>query len=245
MKRYKCIVEYDGTDFVGWQRQLNGYSVQEAIESSLESIFQKNIRIHGSGRTDSGVHAKGQVMHFDVDTEMDEHKMTSALNHYLKKKLISILHVEVVNNNFDSRRDAILRTYEYVIINRQSPLAITKNRAWHISAPLDISFMQEAIKVFEGEHDFTTFRAASCEATSPIRTIESALIRQDQDQISITFQSRSFLQHQVRSMVGALKLVGEGKWNKADLKNALDAKDRSKCAALAPSCGLYLIKVDY
>ena len=245
MKRYKCMVEYDGTAFVGWQRQVNGYSVQEAIEQSLENIFQEKIRIYGSGRTDTGVHAKEQVIHFDLTTELEEGKITSALNHYLKKKLISILNTEVVDSNFDSRRNATLRTYEYIIVNRNSPLAITKNKAWHISAPLNIELMKEAIKVFEGDHDFTTFRAASCEATSPIRTIEKTNIIQHQEQIVITFESRSFLQHQVRSMVGALKLVGEGKWSVENLKLALEAKDRTKCAALAPPCGLYLVKVRY
>ena len=245
MKRYKCMVEYDGTAFVGWQRQVNGYSVQEAIEQSLENIFQEKIRIHGSGRTDTGVHAKEQVIHFDLTTELEEGKITSALNHYLKKELISILNTEVVDSNFDSRRNATLRTYDYVIVNRNSPLAITKNKAWHISAPLNIELMKEAIKVFEGDHDFTTFRAASCEATSPIRTIEKTNIIQHQEQSVITFESRSFLQHQVRSMVGALKLVGEGKWSVENLKLALEAKDRTKCAALAPPCGLYLVKVRY
>jgi tRNA pseudouridine38-40 synthase len=245
MKRYKCIVEYDGTNFVGWQRQLNGYSIQEAIEKSLEKIFQINIRIHGSGRTDAGVHARGQVIHFDLETSMDTNKMTSALNHYLQKELISILKIEEVNNDFDSRRDAILRTYEYLIINRKSPLAITKNKAWHISGDLNILAMQDSISIFKGEHDFTTFRSASCEAISPVRTIETAKMDQYQDQITITFESRSFLQHQVRSMVGALKLVGDGKWNKQDLLDSLVAKDRTRCAALAPACGLYLVKVVY
>jgi tRNA pseudouridine38-40 synthase len=245
MKRYKCIVEYDGTNFVGWQRQLNGYSIQEAIEKSLEKIFQINIRIHGSGRTDAGVHARGQVIHFDLETSMDTNKMTSALNHYLQKELISILKIEEVNNDFDSRRDAILRTYEYLIINRKSPLTITKNKAWHISGDLNILAMQGSISIFKGEHDFTTFRSTSCEAISPVRTIETAKMDQYQDQITITFESRSFLQHQVRSMVGALKLVGDGKWNKQDLLDSLVAKDRTRCAALAPACGLYLVKVVY
>ena len=208
-------------------------------------IFQINIRIHGSGRTDAGVHARGQIIHFDLETSMDTNKMTSALNHYLQKELISILKIEEVNNDFDSRRDAILRTYEYLIINRKSPLAITKNKAWHISGDLNILAMQDSISIFKGEHDFTTFRSASCEAISPVRTIETAKMDQYQDQITITFESRSFLQHQVRSMVGALKLVGDSKWNKQDLLDSLVAKDRTRCAALAPACGLYLVKVVY
>ena len=245
MKRYKCIVEYDGTAFVGWQRQINGYSVQEAIENSLEHIFHQQIRIHASGRTDAGVHAKQQVIHFDLDTELDSLKITSALNHFLKKELISILSVEIVDNNFDSRINAILRKYDYIIINRVSPLAISKNKAWHISKPLNEKLISAAIKIFEGTHDFTTFRAASCEASSPIRTIEHTEVKIRNEEIFITFQSRSFLQHQVRSMVGALKLIGEEKWSIYDLQSALDSKDRSRCAALAPACGLYLLKVSF
>ncbi|MDA7763232.1 tRNA pseudouridine(38-40) synthase TruA [Pelagibacteraceae bacterium] len=245
MRRYKCIVEYDGTSFVGWQRQTNGYSVQEAVEKSLESITQEKIRIHGSGRTDTGVHAKGQVIHFDSNTNLDEYTISSALNHYLKKELISILSTEIVDDNFDARRNAILRTYEYLIINRTAPLTIDKNKAWHISKPLNEKLISAAIKIFEGTHDFTTFRAASCEASSPTRTIEHTEVKIRNEEIFITFQSRSFLQHQVRSMVGALKLIGEEKWSIYDLQSALDSKDRSRCAALAPACGLYLLKVSF
>ncbi len=245
MRRYKCIVEYDGTSFVGWQRQTNGYSVQEAVEKSLESITQEKIRIHGSGRTDTGVHAKGQVIHFDSNTNLDEYTISSALNHYLKKELISILSTEIIDQNFDARRNATLRTYEYLIINRIAPLAIAKNKAWHISKKLNVKLISDAIKIFEGTHDFTTFRAASCEAASPIRTINSTKVISHNDEILINFQSRSFLQHQVRSMIGALKLVGEEKWGMQDLRSSLDSKERSKCAPLAPACGLYLLSVSY
>ena len=245
MKRYKCIVEYDGTSFVGWQRQRNGYSVQEAIETSLELSFQEKIRVYGSGRTDTGVHAKGQVIHFESNTNLDEYSITSALNYYLKKELISILSTEIVNQNFDARRSATLRTYEYLIINRIAPLAIAKHKAWHISKTLNVKLISNAIKIFEGTHDFTTFRAASCEATSPIRTIDCTKVITCNEEILIIFQSRSFLQHQVRSMVGALKLVGEEKWGIQDLQSSLDSKDRSKCATLAPSDGLYLAEVKY
>ena len=245
MKRYKCIVEYDGTSFVGWQRQRNGYSVQEAIETSLELSFQEKIRVYGSGRTDTGVHAKGQVIHFESNTNLDEYSITSALNYYLKKELISILSTEIVNQNFDARRSATLRTYEYLIINRIAPLAIAKHKAWHISKILNVKLISNAIKIFEGTHDFTTFRAASCEATSPIRTIDCTKVITCNEEILIIFQSRSFLQHQVRSMVGALKLVGEEKWGIQDLQSSLDSKDRSKCATPAPSDGLYLAEVKY
>ena len=230
---------------MGWQRQRNGYSVQEAIETSLELSFQEKIRVYGSGRTDTGVHAKGQVIHFESNTNLDEYSITSALNYYLKKELISILSTEIVNQNFDARRSATLRTYEYLIINRIAPLAIAKHKAWHISKPLNEKLISAAIKIFEGTHDFTTFRAASCEATSPIRTIDCTKVITCNEEILIIFQSRSFLQHQVRSMVGALKLVGEEKWGIQDLQSSLDSKDRSKCATLAPSDGLYLAEVKY
>ena len=197
------------------------------------------------GERDTGVHAKGQVIHFDSKTNLDEYTISSALNHYLKKELISILSTEIVDDNFDARRNAILRTYEYLIINRTAPLTIDKNKAWHISKPLNKKLISTAIKIFEGTHDFTTFRAASCEASSPIRTIEHTEVKIRNEEIFITFQSRSFLQHQVRSMVGALKLIGEEKWSIYDLQSALDSKDRSRCAALAPACGLYLLKVSF
>jgi tRNA pseudouridine38-40 synthase len=245
MSRYKCIVEYDGTSFVGWQRQTNGYSIQEAIEESLQHIFQIPIRIFGSGRTDTGVHAVAQVFHFDLETSMEEIKITYALNHFLQKKNISILDTQIVKEDFDSRHDAILRTYEYIIINRHAPLAILKDKAWHVSIPLDSDSMQVAANLFLGDHDFTTFRAASCEATSPIRTIAKAEVVKKEDKITIIFASRSFLQHQVRSMVGSLKLVGEKKWTVQDLQSALDSKDRKRCGTLAPACGLYLAKVEY
>lgn len=245
MKRYKCIVEYDGTTFVGWQRQTNGYSIQEAIEESLENIFQIPTRIYGSGRTDAGVHARGQVIHFDLATNMEAIKITYALNHFLQKKNISILETNVTSNDFDSRHDAILRTYEYIITNRNAPLAIMKDKAWHVSVPLNIKKMQEAAKLFLGDHDFTTFRAASCEAKSPLRTITTSEVMKEDEQIRIVFGSRSFLQHQVRSMVGSLKLVGEEKWTMQHLQFALDSKDRAQCGTLAPACGLYLAKVQY
>ena len=245
MNRYKCLVEYDGTSFVGWQRQLNGYSVQEAIEESLESIFKKKIRIFGSSRTDAGVHAKGQVMHFDAVTTIDEKKITHALNHYLQKKNISIINTQIKDNDFDSRRNAKMRTYEYLILNRNSPPAIMKNKAWHVSNYLNFENMKRGVNFFLGIHDFTTFRSSSCEANSPIRKIENSEIHKDKEQIIISFKSRSFLQYQVRSMVGALKLIGEEKWTIKDLQLATKALDRSKCAKLAPPCGLYLVKVEY
>jgi tRNA pseudouridine38-40 synthase len=243
--RYKCVVEYDGTNFEGWQSQPNGNSVQDSIEKSIKEIANKDIRITVAGRTDSGVHASGQVFHFDFDEVVEKEKLKLRINHILKDKMISIIRIEEVDVKFDSRKDANLRTYEYKIINRTSPLVLSKNKAWHVRAPLDVSLMQKAAKFFLGTHDFSTFRASSCEALSPIKTVEYSEVIKNDEQISYIIKSKSFLQHQVRSMVGALKLVGEKKWDLAQLKKALESKDRTQCAAPAPACGLYLINIEY
>jgi len=213
MPRLKCIVEYDGTHFVGWQRQLNGRSVQEAIEQAIEKIAEKKITIFGAGRTDTGVHAVHQVFHFDFNKDIDVKKITDALNFHLKNESISILKTELTNADFDSRRDAKLRIYKYVIINRESPLSIEKDRAWQLKIKLD-EIKKKQILI--GTHDFTTFRSASCGAKSPIKTMEKINIFRKDDYIYSYFESQSFLQHQVRSMMGCIKLVGENKWSKKD-----------------------------
>jgi len=245
MQRLKCIVEYDGTHFVGWQRQINGKSVQETIEDAIEKLAEKKTIIFGAGRTDTGVHAVHQVFHFDFDKDIDVKKITDALNFHLKNNSISILKTELVQNDFDSRRDAKLRIYKYVIINRDSPLSIEKDRAWQIKINLNEKNMNEAAQVLVGTHDFTTFRAASCGAKSPIKTMEKINIFRKDDYIYSYFESKSFLQHQVRSMMGCIKLVGENKWTKKDLLDALNSKDRSKCASPAPAAGLYLENIVY
>jgi tRNA pseudouridine38-40 synthase len=245
MQRLKCIVEYDGTHFVGWQRQINGKSVQETIENAIEKLAEKKITIFGAGRTDAGVHAVRQVFHFDFDKDIDAKKITDALNFHLKNNSISILKTELVHNDFDSRRDAKLRIYKYIIINRDSPLSIEKDRAWQIKINLDEKKMNDAAQVLVGTHDFTTFRAASCGAKSPIKTMEKINIFRKDDYIYSYFESQSFLQHQVRSMMGCIKLVGENKWSKQDLLDALNSKDRSKCAVPAPAAGLYLENIIY
>ena len=245
MPRFKCIVEYDGTHFVGWQRQLNGRSVQEAIEQAIEKIAEKKIIISGAGRTDAGVHAVHQVFHFDFNKDIDAKKITDALNFYLKNESISILKTELTNADFDSRRDAKLRIYKYVIINRESPLSIEKDRAWQLKIKLDEKKMNDAAQILIGTHDFTTFRSASCSAKSPIKTMEKINIFKKNDYIYSYFESQSFLQHQVRSMMGCIKLVGENKWTKKDLLDALNSKDRSKCASPAPAAGLYLENIFY
>ena len=245
MPRYKAIVEYDGTNFEGWQSQPNGNTIQQFIEDSFIKISLKKIKIFGSGRTDSGVHALGQVFHFDYDEELDCKKIKVSCNHFLRDHLISILSLEKTDSDFDARRDATMRTYLYKIVNRKSPLALSKNKAWHLITELDFESMKQAAKIFLGEHDFSTFRSSSCEAKSPVRDIKVSNLSQVNEEIIYEIQSRSFLQHQVRSIVGAIKLVGEGKWALTDIKSALDSKDRKKCAPPAPSCGLYLKEVKY
>ena len=245
MQRLKCIVEYDGTHFVGWQRQINGKSVQETIENAIEKLAEKKIIIFGAGRTDAGVHAVHQVFHFDLDKDIDAKKITEALNFHLKNNSISILKTELVQNDFDSRRNAKLRIYKYIIINRDSPLSIEKDRAWQLKIKLNEVKMNDAAQILLGTHDFTTFRSASCGAKSPIKTMEKINIFRKDDYIYSYFESQSFLQHQVRSMMGCIKLVGENKWSKQDLFNVLNSKDRSKCAAPAPATGLYLENVIY
>ena len=245
MQRLKCIVEYDGTHFVGWQRQINGKSVQETIENAIEKLAEKKIIIFGAGRTDAGVHAVHQVFHFDLDKDIDAKKITEALNFHLKNNSISILKTELVQNDFDSRRNAKLRIYKYIIINRDSPLSIEKDRAWQLKIKLNEVKMNDAAQILLGTHDFTTFRSASCGAKSPIKTMEKINIFRKDDYIYSYFESQSFLQHQIRSMMGCIKLVGENKWSKQDLFNVLNSKDRSKCAAPAPATGLYLENVIY
>jgi tRNA pseudouridine38-40 synthase len=245
MQRLKCIVEYDGTHFVGWQRQINGKSVQETIEDAIEKLAEKKTTIFGAGRTDAGVHAVHQVFHFDFDKDIDAKKITEALNFHLKDNSISILKTELVQNDFDSRRNAKLRIYKYIIINRDSPLSIEKDRAWQLKIKLNEVKMNDAAQILLGTHDFTTFRSASCGAKSAIKTMEKINIFRKDDYIYSYFESQSFLQHQVRSMMGCIKLVGENKWSKQDLFNVLNSKDRSKCAVPAPATGLYLENVIY
>ena len=244
--RYKVIIEYDGTPFVGWQRQDNGLSVQECIETAIESLFQEKPTLFGAGRTDSGVHATGQVAHFDITTkELDTYSIKTGLNHYLKIYPISILDVAEVDAEFHSRFDAKERKYLYRIINRTSPLSIEKGRAWLVMKELNSEKMQACIPIIEGKHDFTTFRSAHCQSESPIKSIDEVKITQSDENIYFGISAKSFLHHQVRSLVGSLKMVGDGSWSIQDFDKALKSKDRSKCGALAPSEGLYFMEVKY
>ena len=245
MQRYKIQIEYEGTPFVGWQFQKNGQSVQEVLQKAIFNFSKEKVIVTGAGRTDSGVHALVQVAHFDLKKKIIRKSLLPAINQNIGNKPITILKINKVNKKFHARHTAKKRTYLYLIINRQSPLALQKNKAWHIRKKLDEKAMTKGAKFLLGTHDFSTFRAASCGAKSPIKTIEKILIKRSKDKITLQFTSRSFLQQQVRSMVGCIKYLGEGKWNLSDFKKSFKSKNRLKCAPPAPACGLYLTKIIY
>ena len=245
MQRYKIKIEYEGTPFVGWQFQKNGQSIQEVLQKAIFNFSKERVVVIGAGRTDSGVHALAQVAHFDLKKKIERRNLLPAINQNIGNKPVTILKINKINKKFHARHDAKKRTYQYLIINRQSPLALQKNKAWHIRKKLDVKVMIRGAKVLLGTHDFSTFRAASCGAKSPIKTMEKILIKKNKDKITLQFTSRSFLQQQVRSMVGCLKYLGEGKWNLNDFKNSFKSVNRSKCAPPAPACGLYLKNINY
>jgi len=245
MQRYKIIIEYDGTPFVGWQFQKNGQSVQEVLQKAIFNFSKEKVVVTGAGRTDSGVHALAQTAHFDLRKKMRKKNLLLAINQNIGNKSVTVLNINKVNKKFHARYDAKKRTYLYLIINRQSPLALQKNKAWHIRKNLDVSSMKTGAKILLGTHNFSTYRAASCGAKSPIRSMEKILIKKNKDKITLQFTSRSFLQQQVRSMVGCIKYLGEGKWNLNDFKYSFKSKNRSRCAPPAPACGLYLKKISY
>jgi len=245
MQRYKIKIEYEGTPFVGWQFQKNGQSIQEVLQKAIFNFSNEKVIVIGAGRTDSGVHALAQTAHFDLKKKMKKKNILSAINQNIRKKPVTILKVNKANKNFHARYDAKRRTYRYLIINRQSPLALQKNKAWHIRKRLDLLSMKKGAKLLLGTHDFSTFRASSCGAKSPIKTMEKISIKKNKDKITLQFTSKSFLQQQVRSMVGCLKYLGESKWNLKDFVKSFKSKNRLKCAPPAPACGLYLMKIEY
>ena len=246
MTNYQIVIEYLGRNFSGWQIQKNSKSIQETLEKALKKTLRTQIKIIGSGRTDAGVNAIGQSANFYSKSEIkNEYKFLSTVNFFLKKYPISVLSLKKKNFKFHARHSAKKREYEYVIINRLAKPVIDFNRGWLINKNLDIREMKKAIKYFIGTHDFSAFRSSSCTAASPIRTIKSANIIKKGDKIFIKFISKSFLQKQVRSMVGCLKYVGERKWNSSKIKKIIKSKRRSSCAPPAPAEGLFLKKVFY
>ncbi len=246
MPRFALTIEYDGAPFVGWQRQANGVSVQQRLEEAVAAINAgARANVYGAGRTDAGVHALGQVAHVDLARDWRADRLRDAINAHLKPDPIAVLSARAVGDDFEARFSAIRRHYLYVIDNRRAPLALGLGRAWHVKRPLDAQAMHEAAQSLVGRHDFTTFRASECQANSPLRTLERLDVRRDGACIEIVTSARSFLHHQVRSMVGSLEHVGSGKWRVEDLALALHAKDRARCGQVAPPHGLYLVAVDY
>jgi tRNA pseudouridine38-40 synthase len=245
MPRYKLTLEYDGTPFVGWQIQENGPSVQGCLSEAVTAFSGEDAMPRGAGRTDAGVHALGQVAHFDLAKAWPPDKIRDALNAQLRPDPISVLSCEHAADDFDARLSAVARHYLYRIIDRRAPLALERDRAWGVFRVLDAEAMHAAAQVLVGNHDFTTFRSAECQAKSPVKTLDRLEVSRHGEIIRIEASARSFLHNQVRSMVGSLKLVGEGKWTARELKQALQARDRGACGPVAPPRGLYLVKVDY
>ncbi|MDX2159169.1 MAG: tRNA pseudouridine(38-40) synthase TruA [Hyphomicrobiaceae bacterium] len=245
MPRYRIDIEYDGTPFVGWQMQAEGRSVQGRLSEAIAAFCGETVSVRGAGRTDAGVHARGQVAHIDLTRDWEPFKVREALNFHLKPDPIVVLEASRAAPDFDARFSATGRRYMYRILARKAPPALDKNRVWWVPRPLDPAAMAEAAAQMLGKHDFTTFRAAGCQAASPVKTLDRLEVSLIGEEVRIEAAARSFLHHQVRSLAGSLKHVGEGKWTPADMKAALEACDRSRCGALAPSRGLYLMAVDY
>lgn len=245
MPRYKLVVEYDGTPFTGWQIQANGLSVQQVVEEAIARFSGERVRIHCAGRTDSGVHATHQVVHVDLTKDWPAETVRNATNAHMKSLPVAVLTAHPVAESFNARLSAVKRHYVYRILNRRAPAALELNRVWHVPWPLDADMMHEAARSLLGRHDFTTFRASECQANSPIRTLDRLDVERDGEDIRIYASARSFLHHQVRSMVGTLERVGSGRWEVNQVREALEARDRTRCGPMAPSAGLYLIGVDY
>ena len=245
MPRYRLLIEYDGGPFVGWQRQANGMSVQQSIEEALVAFTGETVIVKGAGRTDAGVHALGQVAHIDLAAPRATDTIRDALNAHLRPRPIVILSAEEVAADFDARFSARRRHYLYRISDRRAPPALDRGRVWWVMQPLDPAAMHAAAQALVGQHDFTTFRSAECQAKSPVKTLDRLDVLREGDEVIVRADARSFLHNQVRSMVGALKKVGEGKWPVSAVGEALEARDRSRSGPVAPPDGLYLVKVDY
>ncbi len=245
MTRFRLTIEYDGGPFMGWQRQAHGPSVQQAIEEAIRAITQEETVVHGAGRTDAGVHALGMVAHVDIEKPITPFRLADGLNAKLRPLPVSILGAEIVAEDFHARFSCIGRRYLYRIVNRRAPLALEAGKAWRVPVVLYADEMNKAAQVLVGRHDFTTFRSAHCQAESPVKTLDRLTVRRFGEVIEIEAAARSFLHHQVRSMVGCLSLVGRGKWTKKDLKTALEAKDRAALGFNAPPEGLYFAEAVY
>jgi tRNA pseudouridine38-40 synthase len=245
MPRYRIIIEYDGTSFVGWQRQAEGLSIQGLLEEAIRKFTGESVGVRGAGRTDAGVHALGQVAHFDLIKDWAPGRVRDAMNFHLRPHPIGVVASAAVGAAFDARFSAVKRHYRYRILTRRTPPILDRNRVWWTMQDLDAEAMHESAQALVGKHDFTTFRAAQCQAQSPIKTLDVFDISRSGDEIVCEVSARSFLHHQVRSMVGSLKLVGEGKWSRDGIATALAACNRETCGPVAPASGLYLVAVNY
>jgi tRNA pseudouridine38-40 synthase len=245
MPRYKLTIEYDGTPFVGWQVQDNGLTAQGVITAAIAAFTGEQAAVQGAGRTDAGVHALGQVAHVDLTKEWDTDNVRDAANFHLRPHPIAVLAAERVPDTFDARFSATKRHYLYRIVNRRADLALDRGRTWRVPRPLDDRAMHAAAQHLVGKHDFTTFRSTECQAKSPVKTLDRLDVERNGDEVRIKASARSFLQHQVRSLVGSLVHVGEGKWSADNLSAALEARDRAACGQVAPPEALYLVRVDY
>jgi len=243
--RYKLTIEYDGTPFVGWQMQDNGLSVQSVLTEAIAAFAGERAAVQGAGRTDTGVHALGQVAHVDLTKEWDNDAVRDAINFHLRPQPIAVLSAEQVEPTFEARFSATRRHYLYRIANRRADLTLDQNRVWRVPRALNAAAMHSAAQKLLGRHDFTTFRAAECQAKSPVKSLDRLDVTREGDELHIEASARSFLHHQVRSMVGSLVHVGEGKWSADDLASVLAARDRSACGQVAPPHGLYLVRVEY
>ena len=245
MTRFALTVEYDGRPFMGWQRQAHGPSVQQAIEEAVFAITGEHSTVQAAGRTDAGVHALAMRAHVDIARPIEPFRLGEALNARLRPNPVAIIGCETVADDWHARFSCVRRSYEYRIVNRRAPLSFDKGLAWQVPQPLDAAAMHAAAQALVGRHDFTTFRSAHCQSASPVKSIDRITVSRAAESVDVFVQARSFLHHQVRSMVGCLALVGMGRWSAADLKDALDAADRARLGLNAPPDGLFFVSADY
>jgi len=245
MPRYKLTIEYDGAPFAGWQVQADQTTVQGVLIAAIEAFCGETPQLQGAGRTDAGVHARAQVAHVDLARDWDTDTVRDALNAHLRPHPVAVLSADKMAGDFNARTSAVKRHYLYRIVNRRADLTLDAGRAWRVPRPLDTGTMHAAAQHLVGKHDFTTFRSTECQAKSPVKTLDRLDVERHGEEVNVLASARSFLHNQVRSMVGSLVTVGEGKWRADDLKRALEARDRTACGQVAPPDGLYLMRVDY
>lgn len=245
MTRWRLTIEYDGSPFMGWQRQDHGPSVQQTLEEALQQMTGEEAQFIAAGRTDAGVHALAMTAHVDIERELTPHRLREGLNALVRPHPISVLDVETVADDWHARFSCIGRRYVYRILNRRAPAALDSGRVWHIAVPLELATMREGAAHLIGRHDFTTFRSAQCQSDSPVKTLERLEVSKVDDEIQVSAAARSFLHHQVRSMVGCLAMVGRGQWQPEDMRKALEARDRAALGFNAPPHGLYFVEASY